>query len=215
MQPSLPVSLRRNDQALGPLIATHVHAEAERATEELRRLEVVDGASPTAESLQEKRSWLKQLSGGLETMAELAAVSLPLVEQLVSLLRGYLTQENADVRMLAVRGFSKLFLNTAITTTHFRTTLDAFLSRFQDAKTTIRIELIRHAQSDLSSNLKAEDRWELYRPLLEARLRHGRKCAPLDDRCRVRSLRCGGQRHVTDDRRWASLCRQASPSPSA
>lgn len=155
--------LKKHEEMLAPSVSAFVGHSFEAGVEELRRVDVADGDG------NERRAALKQIAGALEVTVELTKVGINLVAQLVPQLQQHLTSDSPEVRLLTVRGFTKIFLVAIHVATSFAPAWGLLLSRFNDPKQQIRHEMVKFAQLCLTS-FPTEANWRTLTIQLEAKL---------------------------------------------
>ncbi|RNF16256.1 uncharacterized protein Tco025E_05237 [Trypanosoma conorhini] len=152
-----------------PAVAGYVLELVEQGMGEVAAADVTD------EGLEEKRRGLRRVGRAMECLVALMELHVDLVGQLVPALLPYLEHENADIRLLFLRGFFMAFGAHEAASSTYRHAFLALLKRFNDPKHALRIEMAQLAASAIGDSTKvsasfAEERVRDLLPFVELHL---------------------------------------------
>lgn len=176
---------RRKSRTPGAIIAAHVFLEqmdviqAAIASHTAEMVEhgagEVSAAEVSGDNVEARRRGLRSIGQAMESLVALMELHVDLVAQLVPALLPYLQHDHADIRLLLLRGFFMAFDAHETAAATYRSAFNALLTRFNDPKHVLRIEMVQLAGAALNTAAKmsssvAEQRAHDLLPHLELRL---------------------------------------------
>ncbi|EKG07225.1 hypothetical protein TCSYLVIO_001647 [Trypanosoma cruzi] len=152
-----------------PAIASYVLEMVEQGVGEVAAAEV------TGDDVEKKRRGLRGVGRAMECLVALMELHVDLVGQLIPGILPYLEHEITDIRLLILRGFFMAFGAHEAAISTYRSAFVTLLSRFNDPKHTLRIEMVQLAASAISASTHvsaslAEERVCELLPFVEMRL---------------------------------------------